>query len=158
MNYAIRQSDKGKLVLEKTSAESAPQNDKKESTKENNSGGGDKPKAETKKSEPQSAGTSGKGCSNPMDMGSFMASREMISNAPFDGPKLSQSKKLADQHCLTSEQIIDLMVMLSSESSRLNFAKYAYHHCWDPKRYETVTKVLDPAYQDDLRKYIASGK
>jgi len=93
-----------------------------------------------------------------MDEPNFIASREMISNAPFDGPKLSQSKNLADKNCLKAEQIVDLIYLMSGESSRLSLAKYAYSHCWDPSNYDRVKGALRSSSQSDLQRYIDSQK
>jgi hypothetical protein len=156
ISYVIRKTEKGTRVLDKASADATPSDDKKSATKESSSGGADKPKTETKKSEPVTTTKAVKGCSTPMDQANFIASHSLISNAPFDGPKLSQSKKLADQNCLTTDQIVELMYLMSSQSSRLSFAKYAYKHCYDPKRYDKVAKELEPSSQADLKKYIAA--
>jgi hypothetical protein len=93
-----------------------------------------------------------------MEEPNFYASREMITNAPFDGPKLTQAKSLADKNCLTTSQIIDVIYIFSGESSRLNFAKYAYKHCWDPGNYDKVKEVLNSSSQNDLQRYIDSLK
>jgi hypothetical protein len=157
--YVIRKSDKGKLVLEKTSSEYVQHNDNAVNSEENDNKKENKTETEEVKSESKPAGGStGKGCPKPMEEPNFYASREMISNAPFDGPKLSQAKSLADKNCLTTSQIIDVIYLFSGESSRLNFAKYAYKHCWDPGNYDNVKEVLRTSSQGDLERYIESAK
>ena len=89
----------------------------------------------------------------------FQASIVMISNAPFEGPKLSSAKKLAEGHCITCDQIVELMYILSNESSRLIIAKSAYLHCFDPAHYGTVKDVLNwTKSKEDLDQYIESVK
>jgi hypothetical protein len=158
MFYVIRKANKGKFILEKTSSEYIHHPDKSPTSEKNVTKKEEKEKAETPKSKSQLAGSSGKGCNTPMSEPNFQASREMISNAPFDGPKLSHAKKLADQNCLTTSQIIDVIYVFSGESSRLNFAKYAYNHCWDPGNYDNVKEVLHRSSQNDLQRYIGSQK
>jgi len=156
--YVIKKSDKGKLVLEKTSSEYVHNEVNTATSADNAVAKAEKTTAETSAIEATPPGGNGKGCSNPMEEPSFIASREMISNAPFDGPKLSQAKSLADKNCLTSSQIISVIYIFSGESSRLNFAKYAYKHCWDPSEYGRVKDVLRSSSQADLQKYIDSLK
>jgi hypothetical protein len=158
MYYVIRKSDKGKFIMEKTSSEYVHNNDNAVTAEENSAKKEEKQKAEEVKSEPKPAGGIGKGCSNPMEDPNFYASREMITNAPFDGPKLTQAKSLADKNCLTTSQIIDVIYIFSGESSRLNFAKYAYKHCWDPVNYDKVKDVLRSSSQGELKSYIESLK
>jgi hypothetical protein len=156
--YVVKKSDKGKFILEKTTSEYVHHDDEATIAKENTAVKEETPKAEETKSEAKSSDSKGKGCSDPMEEPSFIASREMISNAPFDGPKLTQAKSMADSHCLTTDQIIDVIYLFSGESSRLNFAKYAYKHCWDPGNYDKVKDVLRSSSQTDLQHYIDSQK
>jgi hypothetical protein len=158
MFYVIRKSDKGKFILEKTSSEYIKH--------ENNSKASGKGGAATKEeksatveehhSSSKQESSGGSGCSKPMDEPNFQASREMISNAPFDGPRLSHAKSLAEKNCLSTTQIIEVIYVFSSESSKLSFAKFAYEHCYDPKNYDRVKDVLHHSSQDDLQRYIDS--
>ena len=158
--YVVRKGGNGKFVLEKTSSEYVHHNDNAAASAAGAGGTTarkeEKSKTGEAKSESKPAGGSGKGCSNAMSEPDFIASREMISNAPFDGPKLTQAKNLADKHCLTATQIVEVIYIFSGESSRLNFAKYAYRHCWDPGNYNRVKDVLHSSSQGDLQRYIDS--
>lgn len=158
MYYVIKKSDKGKYFLEKTSSEYVHHDDNLAVPKESNDVKEENAKTEETKSESKPAAGKGKGCSNPMEPPNFYASREMISNAPFDGPKLTQAKSLADKNCLTTSQIADVIYLFSGESSRLSFAKYAYTHCWDPENYDTVKDELNSSGQKSLQQYIDSLK
>ena len=94
-----------------------------------------------------------------MSEGDFQASTVAISNAPFDGIKLSQAKKVVESHCLYCRQIVELMYILSSESSRLTLAKDAYKHCYDVEDYNQVKDALNSSRsKDDLDRYIQSVK
>ena len=158
MFYVVKKNEKGKMVLEKSSSEYVRHDEKKGSGQESAKSDVEKPKDEGKTSESKSSDGGGKGCSNPMDEGKFIASREMISNAPFDPPRLTHAKKVAEENCLTTTQIIDLIYVFSGESTRLNFAKFAYKHCFDPKNYNQVKEALRKGSQDDLQRYIDSEK
>ncbi len=124
------------------------------------------PPSETKKQEKQgdkktesSATSSSGGCTGPMPEGDFQASVVMISNAPFEGTKTSQAKKLVESHCLYCRQITEAMYVVSYESSRLSIAKAAYKHCFDPENYDEVKNALNTdKAKNDLEKYIQSAK
>jgi len=160
--YVIRKADNGKFVLEKTSSEYVHHQDDAAASaavaEGNNAAREKNTKKEAEKSESKPAGGSKKGCPDAMAESDFQASRIMISEAPFDGPKLSHAKSLADKHCLTTSQIIEVIYVFSGESSRLNFAKYAYPHCWDPGNYGNVKDVLHSSSQSELQHYIDSLK
>jgi len=160
--YVLRKSDNGKFIMEKTSSEYVHHNDN-DAVSGGAKAGSDanreeKPKDEEVKSQPKAENVGGKGCPDAMSDPDFEASRVMISNAPFDGPKLTHAKSLADRHCLTTSQIIEVLYIFSGESTRLNFAKYAYKHCWDPQNYSRVKDVLHPSGKSELQSYIDSLK
>lgn len=153
MFYVIRLS-KGKMILEKTSSEyvhhdeAAPATEKKTMKKEE-----PKPK-EAPKSEPKAEGKKTHYCSNPMDDVDFEASKHVIANAPFDGPRLSHAKSLAEKKCLTTDQIISVMSVFSGDGTRLKFAKFAYKLCYDPYNYDKVKDTLSASDRDELQHYI----
>jgi Domain of unknown function (DUF4476) len=155
--YALRPGKKGVYTLEKTSSdyihtqEAVKEIPPSSSTQKEN-------KQTNAKNETQ-AKTSGGGCINPMTEGDFQASTVAISSAPFDGIKLSQAKKVVESHCLYCRQIVELMYILSSESSRLSLAKTAYKHCYDVEDYSQVKDALNSTRsKNELDTYIQSVK
>jgi hypothetical protein len=155
--YALRPGKKGDYFLEKTSSdyihtqEAVPE--KKPVTTAAKESKQTPAKSET------TAKKSGGGCSNPMSEGDFQASTIAISNAPFDGMKLTQAKKVAEAHCLYCRQIVELMYTLSYDPSRLTLAKTAYKHCYDPENYDQVRDVLSSTKsKEDLDHYTESVK
>lgn len=154
--YVLKPGKKGDYTLEKTTSDYVPpagtvsepaKTTEKKETKT----------AETKSSSATTKGSGG--CDNPMNEADFQASTVAVSNAPFDNIKLSQAKKLAEGHCLECRQIVELMYILSYESSRLSLAKTAYKHCYDPGNYDQVKDALNSSKsKDDLDKYIESVK
>jgi hypothetical protein len=151
--YVVKPGKKGEYVLEHT-----------ESDYVHPAGGGNATSAqqESKPAQEKPVAASkkdGGGCASPMVESDFQASTIAISNAPFDGIKLSQAKKVVDAHCLECRQIVELMYILSSESSRLSLAKEAYMHCYDPGNYDQVKDVLNSQKsKSDLDNYITSVK
>lgn len=156
MFYVVRRGKKDDYILEKTSsdyihtqaaAQTAPAAAVQQETKP----------AAAKTETPAKNSTGG--CVNPMSEGDFQASTIAISNAPFDGIRLSQAKKVVDAHCLYCRQIVELNYILNSEASRLTLAKDAYHHCYDPENYSDVKETLHSnKSKEDLQRYIDGGK
>jgi len=154
--YVVRHGKKNDYILDKTSSdyihtqaasEPAPA---KVVEKES--------KPAVVKSETAAKNSAG-GCVGPMSEGDFQASTVAISNAPFDGIKLSQAKKVVDAHCLLCRQIVELIYILNSEASRLTLAKEAYHHCYDPENYSDVKEALHSnKSKEDLQRYIDGSK
>jgi translation initiation factor IF-1 len=158
--YVLKQSKPGVYVMEKTSSDFHNQSTKTNSTTTTTTTATTETKTkETTSSSNASATKSTGGCLNPMSEGDFQASTIAISNAPFDGIRLTQEKKLVETHCLYCRQIIEALYILSAESSRLTIAKDAYKHCYDPENYSQVKDALrSNKSKDDLDRYIESLK
>lgn len=155
--YAVRPGKKGAYLLEKTSSDYIHTQEAVKETPPSSSTQKESKQTNAKSETP--AKTSGGGCVNPMSEGDFQASTVAISSAPFDGIKLSQAKKVVESHCLYCRQIVELMYILSSESSRLTLAKDAYKHCYDVEDYNQVKDALNSSRsKDDLDRYINSVK
>ena len=152
--YAIRPGKKGVYVLEKTTSDNVSALEKETSH----------PTTQPEKKQPKAKSESATkksvtGCDKPMTEGDFQASTVAISNAPFDGIRLTQAKKLVETHCLYSRQIAEVIHILSNDSSRLTLAKDAYKHCFDPENYNEVKDALSSKKsKQDLEKYIHSAK
>ncbi len=149
--YVVRPGKKGAYILEKTSSDYIHI---QEAVKET------PPSSSTQKESKQNpAKKTGGGCTNPMPEGDFQVASAAASSAPFDGLKLTQAKRVAEAHCLTCRQIVELMYILSYDPSRLNLAKAAYKHCYDPENYSEVKDVLNSTKsKDELDAYIQSVK
>ena len=155
--YVVRPGKKVDYILDKTSSDYGHTEEPAAETKQVTSTAKEN-KQTTTKSE-TTAKKSGIGCSNPMSEGDFQASTIAISNAPFDGMKLTQAKKVAESHCLYCRQIVELIYTLSYDASRLTLAKTAYKHCYDPENYDQVKDVLSSnKSKDDLQRYIDQNK
>jgi len=155
--YAVKPGKKGVYSLEKTSSdyihtqEAVKETPPSSSTQKENKQTNAKSETTVKKT--------GGGCNNPMPEGDFQVSSAAVSSAPFDGLKLTQAKKVAESHCLTCRQIVELMYILSYDPSRLSLAKAAYKHCYDPENYNEVKDVLSSSKsKDELDQYIQSVK
>jgi hypothetical protein len=158
--FKVDKNPKGAYVLESTSSEWSDVEKSKEETPPPPAPK-DKKSATTKetvKSEPEKT-TGGAGCSNPMEEGDFIGSLVSVSAPPFDPPKLSAAKKLASEHCLTTQQVIHVISVFDYESNRLSFAKFAYDHTWDIKNYSDVAEALHSnKSKTELEEFIKSKK
>ncbi len=150
--YVLRPGKKGEYTMEHSSV------DYVSSAKTEETPPPPPPPAEKKQ---EQAATSGEkkstgGCTNPMAEGDFQSSIAVIYNAPFEGPKTSNLKKLVETHCLYARQIIEAMHVVSYESSHLTIAKAAYLHCYDPENYGMVKDELNDRSRAELENYMKS--
>lgn len=91
----------------------------------------------------------------PMNGTDFAAAVKTISNSSFDESKLSTAKSIASANCLSSEQVSKICKLFSFEESKLEFAKYAYKRCTDPKNYFKVNDVFSfDSSKEELNKFI----
>jgi hypothetical protein len=78
-----------------------------------------------------------------------------LSNIPFDDTRLNIAKQAIMSNGATSQQILEIMGMLTFESNRLDLAKFAYNYVADPNNYFLVNKGFSFSSSiDELRKYI----
>ena len=150
MFFKLEKNPKGVFVLESTTSEwmeegVVPQTVKAEA----------KP-SEPVKNEPVKSSKT-KGCDNPISDGDFTAQLIDISARPFEPMQLSAAKKMAETHCLKVSQVILVINVFDSESSRIGFAKYAYDYTHDRENYSEVKDALhSEKSRVDLDRYIAN--
>lgn len=87
-------------------------------------------------------GGSGGGCAYPMVHDDFESAKNSISQKDFEDTKLSLAKQIAGSNCLYSGQIRSIMQLFSFENSKLDFAKFAYSHCYDKSNYYKVNDAF----------------
>ncbi len=63
-----------------------------------------------------------------------------ISSTPFDNTRLNIAKQAIMSNGASSQQILELMGMLTFESNRLDLAKFAYRYAADPNNYFVINK------------------
>lgn len=64
--------------------------------------------------------------------------KEMIRNASFESSRMTIARQAISRHTMLSIQVRSLMEEFWFESSRLEFAKYAYNHTYDQENYYLV--------------------
>lgn len=114
-------------------------------------------KTTTAAEEKPSAGKSG--CIDPLTGEEFAVFFAQISSRPFEGTQVSAIKNLVVEKCVTSMQLKELLYILDLETSRLDVAKYAYLHIFDPGNYTEIDEVFNSASSvESLHKYVNSKK
>jgi len=96
-------------------------------------------------------------CNFPMQQNNFNSLKSQIRAKYFDSSRLTIAKQACRYNCMTSDQIRDICRLFSYESSRLDFAKYAFEYCYDRYRYYMVGQSF--AYSssvDELNRYITN--
>jgi len=97
------------------------------------------------------------GCVRQMDAASFAKAKKSISDKGFDDTRLTIAKQVTKANCLTCEQIAEVCQVFGFEETKLEFAKFAYDHCFDPNNYYTVNDVFSfESSMEELTKYVES--
>ncbi|MEO0404436.1 MAG: DUF4476 domain-containing protein [Bacteroidota bacterium] len=100
----------------------------------------------------------GNQCGNQMNMLSNRDLNEllrMMDQRSFDRDRLRLAKRVVNQYNLKSHQVHDIMLKLCFDSSRLDFAKYAFDRTMDPHRYHVVYNAFDfRSSERELDRYI----
>lgn len=99
----------------------------------------------------------GSPCGAPMDAGAFSEARTSIEGKGFEDTKLTVAKQVADNNCLTTAQVKQVMGLFGFEETKLTFAKYAYDRTYDRKDYYKVNDAFGfESSVDDLNEYLRS--
>jgi hypothetical protein len=98
------------------------------------------------------------GCANPMSDADFQSAKSSITSKSFEDSKLTIAKQVTSSNCLLCSQVKEIMKSFNFESTRLEFAKYAYKYTYDKGNYFK----LNDAFQfessiDELNEYINGG-
>ena len=75
------------------------------------------------------------GCPAPMSNPDFENAKLSISSKGFDESKLTIAKQIIGNNCLLCSQIKELMGLMSFEQTKLDLAKFAWHHNLDKGNY-----------------------
>ncbi len=79
---------------------------------------------------------------SPMNDQDFAAAKRAVGGESFESKKLSRAKQVSDANYMLCAQIVELMSVLSFESSKLEYAHYAYEKTFDQANYEIVKEGL----------------
>ncbi len=99
------------------------------------------------------------GCSGLMDNYHFSEAKKMIASQTFDSDKENTAMQIIAANCLYSQQVKEIIELFSHESTKLDVAKFAYHHTFDIGNYFLVNSAFTFSMtQDELSSYINSLK
>jgi len=94
-------------------------------------------------------------CTRPMSASDFIEAQNSIQAKPFSDTKISQAKQICKNSCMTSEQVRDMLKLFTTDSDRLEVAKYAYEYVFDTDKYYKVNDAFKfSTSTDELNKYI----
>lgn len=89
---------------------------------------------------------------NPRD---FEDAVRFISEENFDEKRLGKAKRIIIDNPMSTRQIATICKLFTFEANRLEFAKFAYHHCVDSNIYFLIDEVFTfESSKDELDKYI----
>jgi hypothetical protein len=98
-------------------------------------------------------------CQNewPMWKTEYAEAKKNIIASQNDKQKLAAALKLAGKNCLSSDQVAEIGALLTEESSKLEFAKFAFTHTIDIKNYLKIARIFtSEKSKQQLTKYVAN--
>ncbi len=75
------------------------------------------------------------GCPYPMSNKEFESAKQSIASKGFDDSRLTIAKQIIGSNCLLCSQIKELMLIMSFEETKLELAKFSWHHNLDKGNY-----------------------
>lgn len=82
-------------------------------------------------------------CDFAMSSSDFNSAKQSFNKKSWEDDKLEFAKNTSQSSCMTSEQIRDMAKMFDFESTRLEFAIFAYDYAFDKANYSKVNEVFD---------------
>lgn len=79
---------------------------------------------------------------SPMTDQDFAGAKRAVSEESFESAKLRRAKQISSANYLLSSQVKELLDLLSFESSKLEYAQYAYDKTYDQANYDIVKEGL----------------
>ena len=99
-------------------------------------------------------GCGGRSCMTP---GNFNAALSTIKNQNFEDTRLKTAKQVITANCLNVDQIIQIANTFNFEDNKLDFAKYAYDFCSEPRNYFKLNGIFTfSSNVDELSDYVQS--
>lgn len=95
------------------------------------------------------------GCAYPMDQGEFESAKGSIRSKSFEDSKMSIAKQVTKANCMTAAQVRQVMECFDFESSKLEYAKFAFDFAYDQGNYYKVNDAFDfESSIEELDEYI----
>lgn len=95
----------------------------------------------------------------PMTDQDFAVAKRQVEGESFESSKLRRAKQMSDANYLLCSQIKELLDVLGFESSKLEYAKYAYPKTYDQANYEIVkTGLQHSKSKEDVAAFLKTQK
>lgn len=95
------------------------------------------------------------GCPWPMSDNQFSDALRSISSRSFDDEKATVAKQITGSNCLTVNQAKAIMMQLTFDSAKLDYAKFAYDKTYDIGNYYMLNDAFDfSSSVDELNEHI----
>ena len=99
-------------------------------------------------------GCGGRSC---MTSANFNAALATIKKQSFEDTRLKTAKQVITANCLNVDQIIQIANTFNFEDNKLEFAKYAYDYCIEPRNYFKLNGIFSfSSNVDELSDYVQS--
>lgn len=99
-------------------------------------------------------GCGGNSCMSPRD---FNSAINTIKGQSFEDTRLKTAKQVITSNCLNVDQIIQIANTFNFEDNKLEFAKYAYDYCIEPRNYFKLNGIFSFSTNvDELSDYVQS--
>ncbi|MBP6557217.1 MAG: DUF4476 domain-containing protein [Flavobacterium sp.] len=99
-------------------------------------------------------GCNGRTC---ITSGNFNAALATIKKQSFEDTRLKTAKQVITANCLNVDQIIQIANTFNFEDNKLDFAKYAYDYCIEPRNYFKLNGIFSfSSNVDELSDYVQS--
>lgn len=100
---------------------------------------------------------SGCGGRGSISAANFNAALSTIKKQSFEDTRLKTAKQVITANCLTVDQIIQIANTFNFEDNKLDFAKYAYDFCTEPRNYFKLNGIFSfSSNVDELSDYVQS--
>lgn len=97
------------------------------------------------------------GCDWPISSSDFAEAKQTIKSKGFDDTRMGIAKQIIQSNCMLSNQVRDLVELMSFDDTKLELAKFAYGYTYDIGNYFKVGQALDyESSVDELNEYIAN--
>jgi Domain of unknown function (DUF4476) len=99
-----------------------------------------------------SRGCGRKSCMSPNN---FNAALATVKKLTFEDSALKTAKQIISSNCLNVDQIIQIANIFNFEENKLDFAKYAYDFCIEPRNYFKLNGIFNfTTNADELSDYV----
>lgn len=103
---------------------------------------------------PPGRGCGGHSCMSPRD---FNAAVSTIKAQSFEETKLKTAKQVISANCLNVDQVMQIANTFNFEDNKLEFVKYAYDYCIEPRNYFKLNGIFSfSSNAEELSDYVQS--